>query len=308
MNHQKKIIISTIIKSMEALHANSLSVKIGDTPILSDVSFRLYPNELCGLIGPSGAGKSTLIRLILGIQKPTQGKVELGKMEESLGSVGYVPQDDALHRSLTVSQSLDFAARLRLHHLTKEAREHRVQEVIEQIGLSERLNVRIRALSGGQRKRVSVALELLNQPQLLILDEPTSGLDPGLESKMMGLFQEVAQNGRIIMVATHAMQSLLMCNKLLVLIKGRLAYGGTPQGALKWFGVSTFAGIFEQLPSHAPAVWAAKWVQEGKQFIASSSTKATDSPTMKQSSEKATNNKQLSLSERLEALKSQRKK
>ena len=293
---------------MEALHANSLSVKIGDTPILSDISFRLHPNELCGLIGPSGAGKSTLIRLILGIQEPTHGKVELGKMEEILGSVGYVPQDDALHRSLTVSQSLEFAARLRLHQLSNEERAHRVQEVIEQIGLNERLNVRIRALSGGQRKRVSVALELLNQPQLLILDEPTSGLDPGLESKMMGLFQEVAQNGRIIMVATHAMQSLLMCNKLLVLIKGRLAYGGTPQGALSWFEVSTFAGIFEQLPKHSPAVWAAKWTQEGKHFIATTTTKPTGTPKMTNSSEKVSDSKQMSLSERLEELKSQRKK
>ena len=248
---------------MNALKAQMLGVNIGDRQILKDISFELQGGELCGLIGPSGAGKSTLIRLMLGLQSPNIGQVTIGRQAEAEQPMGYVPQDDALHRSLTVAQALDFAAQLRLHHQSAEAQQARIAEVVEQVGLAERMDVRIKALSGGQRKRVSVALELLNQPQLLILDEPTSGLDPGLEAKMMGLFKNVARSGRIVVVATHAMQSLSLCDRLMVLVQGRLTYAGPPAHALEWFETDTFAGIFEKIPQHAPVAWAAKWRNDG---------------------------------------------
>ena len=242
------------------LEAHNLGVQIGSTTILQEISLRLHPGELCALIGPSGAGKSTLIKVLLGLRSPSSGVVRLdgGPISDG-GPVGYVPQEDALHRSLTVRQALTFSARLRLHTLDESTRASRIDAVCQQVGLGDRLDVRIRALSGGQRKRVSVALELLSQPGLLILDEPTSGLDPGLEAKMMALFAEVAVGGRVVMVATHAMQSLSRCHVLAVLVRGRLAWLGSPQEALTWFEVDRFAGIFDVLPRHAPPVWARRW-------------------------------------------------
>lgn len=293
---------------MNTLNATMLGVRIGERQILKDISFELHAGELCGLIGPSGAGKSTLIRLMLGLQEPSTGRVRMGSESENVHiPMGYVPQDDALHRSLTVSQALRFAAQLRLHEQSEEAQQARISEVVSHVGLSERLDVRIRALSGGQRKRVSVALELLNQPQLLILDEPTSGLDPGLEAKMMGLFQAVARSGRIVTVATHAMQSLRLCDKLLILVQGRLAYAGPPDTALSWFETSTFAGIFEHLPKHAPTTWAAKWRNEGKNLTTKRPAPSLTSPPSDLPPPQPDSSSPTDLQARLAALKAKRK-
>ncbi|MCP4808758.1 MAG: ABC transporter ATP-binding protein [Proteobacteria bacterium] len=238
---------------------STVQVRAGDFTILHDVTVKLHPGELCGLIGPSGAGKSTLIKVLLGLRKPSQGKASLGGGPVDAVAIGYVPQDDALHRSLTVAESLGFSAELRLPELSRAQRKERIEQVIEQVDLSERLGVKIKKLSGGQRKRVSVALELLTQPPILILDEPTSGLDPGLEAKMMELFEGLAQSGRIVLVATHAMQSLLRCQALCVLVKGRVAYFAEPQDAPAHFGAGTFAGIFEKLNAHDAVHWGKAW-------------------------------------------------
>ena len=232
-----------------SLQASGIHVRIGSAHILCNLNLMLHPGELCALIGPSGAGKSTLIKVLLGLKEASAGQVSLGTQKVSSSeSVGYVPQDDALHRHLTVEEALQFSADLWLHNLSQEKRQQQIERVIQQMGLQERRSLSIKSLSGGQRKRVAVALELLHEPSLLILDEPTSGLDPGLEGQMMSLFQTVARKGRILLVATHAMQSLTLCDVLAVMIKGRFAYVGPPQGALEWFNVSTFAGIFEILP------------------------------------------------------------
>jgi ABC transport system ATP-binding/permease protein len=243
-----------------ALQANSLVAESGGTRILNGVSFFLYPGELCGLIGPSGAGKSTLMKLLLGLRPPTSGRVLLDSCPISeCSSLGYVPQDDALHRNLTVRQSLHFASQLRLNNLTAELREERARVVCEQLGLSERLDLKVRSLSGGQRKRVSVALELLSKPRVLVLDEPTSGLDPGLEATMMKIFKKVASDGRILMVATHAMQSLAHCDVLAVIVKGNLAYFGPPAESLEWFKADSHSDIFGRLHLRKPKAWGREW-------------------------------------------------
>ncbi|MBM4366868.1 MAG: ABC transporter ATP-binding protein [Deltaproteobacteria bacterium] len=230
------------------LHARQIEVLAGGRAILSGVSLRLHAGQLCGVIGPSGAGKSTLIRVLLGLTTPARGEVTLaGRPIAEAGPVGYVPQDDALHGALRVRDALDFAAQLRLHGMPDASRQARVRQVILQVGLDGREDVRIQKLSGGQRKRVSVAMELLSQPKLLILDEPTSGLDPGLEAKMMELFAKVARDGRIVLVSTHAMQSIERCDQLMVLARGSLVYFGTPAGALSKWGVSDYNGIFPRL-------------------------------------------------------------
>jgi len=238
---------------------SGVDVVAGDYRILDGVTLKLHPGELCGLIGPSGAGKSTLIKVLLGLREPKAGQATLGGGPVTQVPIGYVPQDDALHRSLTVEESLGFSAELRLPELSAEERAARIAEVTAHVHLDERVDVKVKKLSGGQRKRVSVALELLTGPPILILDEPTSGLDPGLEATMMELFEGLAKTGRIVLVATHAMQSLLRCQALCVLVKGRVAYFGPPEEAPAFFGVGTFAGIFEALNTKDPAAWGKAW-------------------------------------------------
>jgi ABC-type multidrug transport system ATPase subunit len=238
------------------LRVDSVGVSIGGHRILHDVDLTLHPGEMCALIGPSGAGKSTLIRALLGLREPEDGSVKIGTTPMAdVGPVGYVPQDDALHRGLTVQRELSYAAELRMPETSEEEREARIAEVLEQVGLSDRVDVRIRRLSGGQRKRVAVALELLTGPPLVILDEPTSGLDPGLEARTMNLLSDVAHTGRIVMVATHAMESIELAEALCVLVGGHLAFFGPPREALTYFRVDRYAGLFGQLGKQSPSAW-----------------------------------------------------
>lgn len=238
------------------LHVDQVSVSAGGTRILHSVEMTLHPGEMCAVIGPSGAGKSSLIRVLLGIWKPDSGSVRVGgKPVDEVGPLGYVPQDDALHRGLTVAKELGFAAELRMPGESKDARAERVDRVMAQVGLTDRAQTRIRRLSGGQRKRVAVGLELLTRPPLLILDEPTSGLDPGLEARTMSLLADVAASGRIVLVSTHAMESLESAQALCVLVEGHVAFFGRPRQALEFFRVDRYAQLFHQLDKLTPSAW-----------------------------------------------------
>jgi ABC-type multidrug transport system ATPase subunit len=233
-----------------------VSVRVGSTPLLTSVDFALHPGELCALIGPSGAGKSTLLKVLLGLRDPASGDVRLGgRPLGAAGPVGYVPQRDALHTTLKVEPALEYGARLRLAAAPAGERRNRILHALSDVGLMDRRGVRIAHLSGGQQKRVSVALELLASPALLILDEPTSGLDPGLEAQLMGLFRALAGQRRIVLVATHAMESLDGCHALLVLCQGHLVYFGPPRDAPGYFGVERYAAIFPVLGQKPGAAW-----------------------------------------------------
>ena len=238
------------------LRVKNVSVSAGGTRILNMVELTLHPGEMCALIGPSGAGKSTLIKALLGLRDPDEGSVMMGSHQVAeLGPVGYVPQDDALHRALTVRRELTYAAELRMPETSAEERQSRIAQVLDQVDLGDRSDVRIRRLSGGQRKRVSVALELLTGPPLLILDEPTSGLDPGLEARTMTILSEVAGTGRIVLVATHAMESIERADALCVLVGGHVAFFGPPREALSYFRVDRYAELFRQLEKQSPSAW-----------------------------------------------------
>jgi len=238
------------------LRVENVGVSAGGTRILNMVELTLHPGEMCALIGPSGAGKSTLIRALLGLRDPDEGSVRMGSLPVAeLGPAGYVPQDDALHRALTVRRELSYAAELRMPETSAEERQSRITEVLDQVDLGDRSEVRIRRLSGGQRKRVSVALELLTGPPMLILDEPTSGLDPGLEARTMTLLAQVAKTGRIVLVATHAMESIERADALCVLVGGYVAFFGPPRKALSYFRVDRYADLFRQLGKQSPSAW-----------------------------------------------------
>ena len=220
---------------------------------LDGISCAIEPGQLVALVGGSGAGKSTLMRSLLGTEKLTGGVVYLNG--EDLRStfniyrtqIGYVPQDDIIHRQLTVAQVLTFAAKLRLPP------DIDVQKVVEQtlsdVEMSHRRHALISELSGGQRKRVSIGVELLADPKLFFLDEPTSGLDPGLDKKMMQLLRKLANQGRTVILVTHATANIKLCDRVVFLGQGgRLCYFGPPGECLRFFNVTEdFADIYNQL-------------------------------------------------------------
>ena len=230
-----------------------VAVEGGRKVLLDRVSFPVGEKTLLAVIGPSGAGKSTLLKALTGLRPADQGTVfydgrDLYRDYAELRSrIGLVPQDDVLHTQLTVRRALIYAAELRFPDDTHaHERIARVDEVLRELGLEQRANVRISALSGGQRKRVSVALELLTKPSLLFLDEPTSGLDPGLDKSVMQMLRGLADDGRTVITVTHSVANLDLCDRLLVLAPGgKIAYYGPPEQALPFLGFTDWADVFQ---------------------------------------------------------------
>ena len=226
----------------------------GKVRLLDEVSLSIQPNEFVGLLGPSGAGKSTLMDSLNGMRPASSGQVLVNNLDlyqhlESLKqSIGYVPQDDIIHRELTVYSTLYYVARLRLSRdiSTREINQI-VGEVMDVTGLSERRDVPISQLSGGQRKRVSIAVELITKPSVIFLDEPTSGLDPATEEKVMKLFRQIAESGRTVILTTHAMENVKLFDKLVLLMRGKLVFYGKPDEALAHVGAESFKELYDKL-------------------------------------------------------------
>lgn len=247
-----------------ALEAVDLVVTIPNGErILNEVSLALEPGKLLAVVGPTGSGKSTLLKALTGFRPPDGGEVYfLGRdlyesFDELRRRIGYVPQDDILHPQLTIRRALEFGAELRFPaDVSPEERSARVDEVMTELGLAHRADVPIEKLSGGQRKRTSVALELLTRPALLFLDEPTSGLDPGFEKQVMQLLRELADSGRTVVVVTHSLQSLDLCDQVLFLAPGgSIAFYGPPTEALRYFGRDDFADVFQDLEAGRDTDW-----------------------------------------------------
>jgi len=223
--------------------------------LLDRLSFRLEPNEFIGIIGPSGAGKSTLLRVLAGEQPVSAGHAVLqdhrGPLEPRAhaASLGYVPQEDALHEQLSVRQSLDYAARIRLAGRPQEEQQRAVEKTLRMLDLEEVAEQRIgNELSGGQRKRVNVGHELLSRPRLLCLDEPSSGLDPFLEGELMSSLRGIARQGCSVVCTTHVMGSLHIFDRLIVLAEGgRLAWIGPPEDMKEAFGIKREVALYPLL-------------------------------------------------------------
>ncbi len=226
----------------------------GSIKLLDDVGITIQPNEFVGLLGPSGAGKSTLMDSLNGMRPATSGYVLINNLDlyrhlDSLKqSIGYVPQDDIIHRELTVYRTLYYVARLRLSRdVSRREIDQIVNEVMDVTGLSERRDVAISQLSGGQRKRVSIAVELITKPSVIFLDEPTSGLDPATEEKIMKLFRQIAESGRTVVLTTHAMENVKLFDKIVVLMRGKLVFYGAPQEALAHVKADSFKDLYDKL-------------------------------------------------------------
>ena len=249
-----------------SLTADDITVRIGDAVLLDDISFALPKATLLAVIGPSGCGKSTLLRAMTGLRPATLGAVRYdgrdlyANFAELRYRIGLVPQDDVLHRQLTVRRALRFAASLRFaDDVPRRQRWARVDEVLNLLGLTARGGQRIDTLSGGQRKRTSVALELLTEPSLLFLDEPTSGLDPALDKEVMTQLRQIADNGRTVVVVTHSVLHLDLCDRVLVMCAGgTMGYFGPPDGLLGFFGAQDYAQVFTGITDE-PALWTRRY-------------------------------------------------
>jgi ABC-type multidrug transport system ATPase subunit len=226
---------------VEALHLNKWVRK--NLNLLQDISLIYQPREFIVVVGQSGGGKSTLLDAIAGYRPATHGKVVINDIDiyqnfdAIRNEIGYVPQRDIIHMELTVYQALDYAAQLRMpRDTTTEERHKRIMEVLEDLDLTHRKDVQVSGLSGGQQKRVSIGVELLTRPGLFFLDEPTSGLDPGTETAFMHLMRRLADQGRTIVMVTHATKNVMLADKVVFLARGGyLAWFGPPDEALAYF-------------------------------------------------------------------------
>ena len=220
---------------------------------IRSMSLSIHGGQLVALVGGSGAGKSSLLTTLAGQNPEYRGQIQISgdDLRRSIGALrplmGFVPQDDIVHPELSVSEVLTFAARLRIPD--NEARQPAVQRVMQLLEIDHRRNALVRELSGGQRKRVNIGMELVADPRLLFLDEPTSGLDPGLDRRMMRLLRQLADRGHTVLVVTHATANVNLCDQLVFLGRGgRLCYAGSPSGCLQNYKVGTdFAEVYERL-------------------------------------------------------------
>src|SRR6185436_178026 len=215
-----------------------------DLNLLQNISLAFQPREFIVVVGQSGGGKSTLLDAISGYRPATEGRVVVNdtidvykNFDTIRNNIGYVPQRDIIHMELTVFQALDYAAQLRMPADTTPAERHqRIDEVLEELDLSHRKDTQISELSGGQQKRVSIGVELLTKPGLFFLDEPTSGLDPGTETELMHLMRRLADQGRTVVLITHATKNVMLADRVVFLARGGyLAWFGPPEDALAYF-------------------------------------------------------------------------
>lgn len=233
--------------------------KKGSKTILKNVSLNIEPSSLVAVIGGSGAGKSTFMNCINGFEPATQGKVLMNGIDlyqnysQLKSMIGYVPQKDELHDYLNVQQTLTFTANLRLNNdISKKELANRVNNVLNIMDLSSHKNTLVKKLSGGQKKRVSIAMELVSDPDIFFLDEPTSGLDPETETALMKQLKHLSTSvGKTIVVITHTLQNIHLFDKIIFLAPGgQLCYYGKPENAPQFFGVSTLPDAYEKIKNN----------------------------------------------------------
>lgn len=246
------------------LQVSGLSARAPDgTLIVDDVTFSLERGWLVAIVGPTGAGKTSLARALTGSLALEAGTIRLDghdmttSSEEARRRIGHVPQEDLLQAQLGLGRMLEYVAALRLpSSINARARSRRVSAVLAELGLERQAGVAVRSLSGGQRKRANIAMELLAQPDILVLDEPTSGLDPGYERSVMTTLAQLAARGRTVVAVTHSMQALAACDRVLFLAaRGQVAFFGTPAEAIAYFEGADAADLFQALDDPGSQSW-----------------------------------------------------
>jgi ABC-2 type transport system ATP-binding protein len=222
----------------------SKSFKIQD--VLKGVSLDIEQGEIYGLLGPSGSGKTTLIKLMIGLELPSSGGVTFKgsrlKAKELYPSIGYMSQSDALYQDLTAKENLAFTASL--YGLKKAQREQQIEKVMEMVDLLPHLNKPVHQFSGGMKRRLSLAIALLHDPEVLFLDEPTVGIDPVLRKEIWDGFRKLKEDGRTIIITTHVMDEAERCDRLGLLQHGEIISSDTPAAIKTQYGVGSIEEVF----------------------------------------------------------------
>jgi len=246
------------------LRADAVTRTVRGRTLVDRVSLLVGPGEMVAIIGGSGAGKTSLLETLVGLRIPTRGSVTLDGVDvvrdRRRVDLGLVPQDDIIHLDLPLRATLRYAARLRLPGAVRSGElEQVVDRVLTDLELVGREDVAVRDLSGGQRKRASIAVELLTRPDVLALDEPTSGLDPATASEVLDVLRRVADGGTTVLLTTHSPNDVLRCDRVVVLAPGgRLAFDGPPEVAPHWFGVPDLGAIYSAITAGGPHVLVAE--------------------------------------------------
>ena len=230
----------------QLLYLKNLKKSFGHQVVLNDVSFELHPGEIVGLIGPSGAGKSTMIKTMLGMEKADSGEALVLEAHmpdrKILGQIGYMAQSDALYESLSACENLEFFGQMK--GISKRDLGPAIDYVAKVVDLTPHLDKRVGSFSGGMKRRLSLAIALLGQPQLLILDEPTVGIDPALRRKIWAELDHLRQEGVGVLVTTHVMDEAELTDKVGLLLSGRIIAFDSPAGLKKRYGVPTIEDVF----------------------------------------------------------------
>jgi ABC-type multidrug transport system ATPase subunit len=268
-NHTSSTVVVQARNLSQVVQSGNQSLKI-----MRNITLSFYRNELVAILGESGSGKTTLLMALNGYQPASSGKVLVEDEDIYLNptlfrtAIGYVPQGDIVHQELTVIEALRFAAMLRLPPDTTYKEVNKlVTQVLTELDLTRRKNHIIQKLSGGERKRVNIAVELLTRPTLLFLDEPTSALDAGLERRVVQLLRSLADEGRTVVTVTHSISTIDMFDRVVVLSRGGyLAFSGAPDEALKFFGVKDYVNLYECLtdPSIPAGYWAERFQRKSE--------------------------------------------
>lgn len=222
---------------------------------LNEINFKVKKGELVAIVGCSGAGKSTILHCMCGYLPPKEGRiyirgVDLYKNFKLLKrQIGHVPQQNIIHENLTLYDTLIYTAKLRFPRGTsKEKQSKAVKKAIELVELEGKENKCIKDLSGGEKKRANIAVELVLEPEILFLDEPTSGLDPATEKQLMISLKEMTNQGKTIVFITHSILQLKLCDRIVFLGKdGKICYYGAYEDALKYFNVESITGIYHEI-------------------------------------------------------------
>lgn len=260
------------------LSLDQLTLRLGsddDAPrLLSDVSATFRRGEFVAVIGPSGCGKSTLLKMIAGIASgQEEGTIrwdgrDLGEEDFKPSEFGYVPQFSIAHEELTVEECVDYSARLRVAGISSAERQAMVARLLGQVGLEEFGERTVKVLSGGQKRRLALAMELVSSPPILLCDEVTSGLDPQSEEEIVSLLRKVAREGnRLVISVTHSLKNLNDYDAVLVLYKGVLAYAGVPNHLSHYFRVDAPDLVYSQLDSRDAEGWQASWKKHSAAFL-----------------------------------------
>lgn len=230
----------------DLIQLTHLSKKFGDRTILHDINLIVTPGEIVGLIGPSGSGKTTTIKTMLGMEKASQGTaLVLGKTmpnRQVLSEIGYMAQSDALYESLSAKENLAFFGAMK--GVTGKKLQQEIDHVSRVVDLQNYLNQRVSGYSGGMKRRLSLAIALLGQPELLILDEPTVGIDPALRRQIWQELLKLRDRGRGILITTHVMDETELTNRVALLLHGDVIAFASPKELEKQYNVSTVEDVF----------------------------------------------------------------